>query len=115
MTSLSDCALAGDNCKVRDPRTGYEFDLSSLKGRDYQVRNDKYIYHLSVCGGLAREICTHGDASSGPVSSCQADGAKMKIGGIKKLSACIKYFIHLLAVGVYFHLLASLQDWPTNS
>lgn len=72
----------GDLCRVHDPRSGYEFDLSSLQGRDYQVRNDKYIYHLSVCGGLAREICTHGDAGSGAASSCQADGTKMKIGGL---------------------------------
>lgn len=85
MSKPSDCAVAGDNCRVRDPRSGYEFDLSSLRGRDYQVRNDKYIYHLSVCGGLAREICTHGDASSGAVSSCQVDGTKMKIGGKKQL------------------------------
>lgn len=83
MTSLLDCAAAGDNCRVRDPRSGYEFDLSSLQGRDFQVRNDKYVYHLSVCGGLAREICTHGDPSTGPVSSCQVEGDKTKIGGRK--------------------------------
>lgn len=80
MTNLCDRVVAGDHCRVRDPRSGYEFDLSSLQGRDFQVRNDKYIYHLSVCGGLARDICTHGDSS---VSSCQVDGSKMKIGGKK--------------------------------
>lgn len=83
MTRLCDRVAAGDRCRVHDPRSGYEFDLSSLQGRDYQVRNDKYIYHLSVCGGLAREICTHGDAGSGAASSCQVDGTKMKIGGKK--------------------------------
>lgn len=81
MTHLCDRVAAGDHCRVRDPRSGYEFDLSSLQGRDYPVRNDKYIYHLSVCGGLARNICTHGDAASGNASSCQVDGSKMKIGG----------------------------------
>lgn len=72
----------GDNCRVRDPRTGYEFDLSSLKGKDYPVRNDKYIYHLSVCGPLQRGICTHIDTGNDTVASCQVDGAKEKIGGL---------------------------------
>ncbi|GLD49814.1 cation-independent mannose-6-phosphate receptor [Lates japonicus] len=38
----------GDNCRVRDPKTGYEFDLSSLKGRDYPVRNENTDHYLSV-------------------------------------------------------------------
>lgn len=71
----------GDNCRVRDPKTGYEFDMSSLKGQDYPVRSDKYIYHLSVCGGLQRGICTHGDAGGEPAASCQVDGQNQKIGG----------------------------------
>ncbi|XP_068609541.1 cation-independent mannose-6-phosphate receptor [Brachionichthys hirsutus] len=70
----------GDDCRVRDPRSGYEFNLSSLKGKDYQVRNDIYIYHLSVCEGLQRDICTHTD--TGAVSSCQVDGSNQKIGGL---------------------------------
>ncbi|XP_049445309.1 cation-independent mannose-6-phosphate receptor isoform X1 [Epinephelus fuscoguttatus] len=70
----------GDNCRVRDPKSGYEFNLSSLKGQDYPVRNDKYIYHLSVCGGLQRGICTHKD--TGIVSSCQVDGVNQKIAGL---------------------------------
>lgn len=79
--SPSKLVLPGDNCQVRDLRSGYEFNLSSLKGKDYQVRNDKYIYHLSVCGGLQRDICTHKDTGSETVSSCQVDGANQKIGG----------------------------------
>lgn len=70
--------LTGDSCRVRDPRSGYEFDLSSLKGRVFPVQSDKYTYHLSVCGGLQKDICTHADAT---VGSCQVDGAKQKIGG----------------------------------
>lgn len=79
--------FSGDNCRVRDPRSGYEFDLSSLKGQDYQVRNDKYIYHLSVCGGLKRDICSHGTGSES-VSSCQVEGVKQKIGGTQPLEKC---------------------------
>ncbi|GLD62869.1 cation-independent mannose-6-phosphate receptor, partial [Lates japonicus] len=72
----------GDNCRVRDPKTGYEFDLSSLKGRDYPVRNDKYIYHLSVCGGLQRDVCSSKDTGGRSVSSCQVDGNSHKIAGM---------------------------------
>ncbi|AWP20381.1 putative cation-independent mannose-6-phosphate receptor [Scophthalmus maximus] len=72
----------GADCRVRDPKTGYEFDLSSLKGRDYPIRSDKYIYHLSVCEGLKRGVCTHGNSGLEAVSSCQADGDKHKIAGV---------------------------------
>ncbi|XP_044024917.1 cation-independent mannose-6-phosphate receptor isoform X2 [Siniperca chuatsi] len=72
----------GDNCRVRDPRSGYEFNLSSLKGKDYPVRSDKYIYHLSICGGLQRGICTHKDTGIETVSSCQVDGNNHKIAGL---------------------------------
>ncbi|KAM8847361.1 cation-independent mannose-6-phosphate receptor [Synchiropus picturatus] len=69
----------GDGCQVTDPRSGYIFDLSSLKGRDYSVRSDKYIYHLSVCSALQKGVCTHRDSDQ--VSSCQADGNTHKIAG----------------------------------
>ncbi|XP_034555992.1 cation-independent mannose-6-phosphate receptor [Notolabrus celidotus] len=72
----------GRDCKVRDPRSGFEFNLNSLKGRDYQVRNEKYIYHLSVCEGLQRGICTHKDTGIETVSSCQVDGDNHKIAGM---------------------------------
>ncbi|KAI9547306.1 hypothetical protein NQZ68_018529 [Dissostichus eleginoides] len=73
----------GDNCRVRDPKSGYEFDLSSLKDRDFPIHSDKYIYHLSVCGGLQRDICTHKDTGLESVSSCQVEGeGKAKIAGM---------------------------------
>ncbi|XP_054616857.1 cation-independent mannose-6-phosphate receptor [Dunckerocampus dactyliophorus] len=72
----------GDECRVRDPRSGYEFNLSSLKGKDYPVRRDKYIYHLSVCTGLQRGVCTDKDTGSDVVSSCQVDGSSHKIAGM---------------------------------
>ncbi|KAK5852634.1 hypothetical protein PBY51_006486 [Eleginops maclovinus] len=68
----------GDNCHVRDPKSGYEFDLSSLKGRDYPVLSDKYVYHLAVCGGVQGDVCTHMES----VSSCQVEGSKAKIAGM---------------------------------
>lgn len=76
--SLSTLVLPGENCQVPDSRSGYVFDLSSLKGKDYQVRHDKYIYHLSVCGGLQSKICSHREDT---VASCQVDQNKEKIGG----------------------------------
>lgn len=71
----------GENCQVRDPRSGYEFNLSSLKGRDYPVHSGKYVYHLSVCEGLKRGVCTQADTGSDMVSSCQAEGNTHKIAG----------------------------------
>ncbi|TDH00702.1 hypothetical protein EPR50_G00191090 [Perca flavescens] len=71
----------GDNCRVRDPKSGFEFNLSSLKGQDYPIRSDTYIYHLSVCGGLKSGICTHKDTGSESVSSCQVKGENHKIAG----------------------------------
>ncbi|XP_049613817.1 cation-independent mannose-6-phosphate receptor isoform X2 [Syngnathus scovelli] len=72
----------GNECRVSDPRSGFEFDLSSLKGKDYPVRSDKYIYHLSVCGGLQRGVCTNKETGSDAVSSCQVDGNKHRIAGM---------------------------------
>lgn len=74
----------GDECRVRDPRSGFEFNLSALKGKDYPVRSDKYIYHLSVCGGLQRGVCTDKDTGNDAVSSCQVDGSNHKIAGDQK-------------------------------
>uniref|UniRef100_A0A3Q2ZJ59 Insulin-like growth factor 2 receptor n=1 Tax=Kryptolebias marmoratus TaxID=37003 RepID=A0A3Q2ZJ59_KRYMA len=70
----------GDDCRVRDPKSGYEFDFSSLKSKDYAVTSGKYIYHLSVCGALQGDVCPHDVSKS--VSSCQADGQKHKIAGL---------------------------------
>ncbi|KAG7509424.1 cation-independent mannose-6-phosphate receptor [Solea senegalensis] len=72
----------GSECRVRDPKTGYEFNLSSLKGQDYPVRSGKYIYHLSVCEGLRRGVCTHAVTGIETVSSCQVDGQQHKIAGM---------------------------------
>uniref|UniRef100_UPI0037E7D95A cation-independent mannose-6-phosphate receptor n=1 Tax=Semicossyphus pulcher TaxID=241346 RepID=UPI0037E7D95A len=72
----------GIDCQVRDPRSGFEFNLNSLKGKDYPVRNEKYIYHLSICEGLQRGICTHKDTGIETVSSCQVDGETHKIAGM---------------------------------
>ncbi|XP_061785459.1 cation-independent mannose-6-phosphate receptor [Nerophis lumbriciformis] len=72
----------GDECRVHDQRSGYEFNLNSLKGKDYQVRSDKYIYHLSVCDGLQRGVCTDKDTGSNIVSSCQVKESNHKIAGM---------------------------------
>ncbi|XP_077442699.1 cation-independent mannose-6-phosphate receptor isoform X2 [Stigmatopora argus] len=79
------CAIRkaqGDECRVRDPRSGFEFNLSSLKDKDYPVRSDKYIYHLSVCSGLQRNVCTGKDTGIDLVSSCQVDENNHKIAGM---------------------------------
>ncbi|XP_030577044.1 cation-independent mannose-6-phosphate receptor isoform X2 [Archocentrus centrarchus] len=71
----------GDHCRVRDPKSGYEFDLSSLKGQDYTINTPQYSYHLSICGALQKDVCTHKDASKS-VSSCQVGKDIQKIAGI---------------------------------
>ena len=123
--SLTKLILPGDNCRVRDPRTGYEFDLSSLKGKDYPVRNDKYIYHLSVCGPLQRGICTHINTSNDTVASCQVDGTKEKIGGTeftnKKPLSYICQFDSVWINQYHYSRIDPLcavtyvQDWRTKS
>uniref|UniRef100_A0A673C0F7 Insulin-like growth factor 2 receptor n=1 Tax=Sphaeramia orbicularis TaxID=375764 RepID=A0A673C0F7_9TELE len=71
----------GSECRVRDEKSGYEFNLSSLKGHDYAVVSGKYTYHLAICGGLEGDVCTHKDPSGAAVSSCQVDGSNHKIAG----------------------------------
>ncbi|XP_071019066.1 cation-independent mannose-6-phosphate receptor-like [Oncorhynchus clarkii lewisi] len=72
----------GENCKVKDPRSGYIFDMSSLSGKDYMVKSGQYQYHFSVCGGLQRGICTHKDTGSDQASVCQVEGSTHRIAGI---------------------------------
>ncbi|XP_070567815.1 cation-independent mannose-6-phosphate receptor-like [Ptychodera flava] len=74
----SACALkqiVGSECKVEDPRFGYEFDLSPLRNTtgNYQVPVGKYKYLINVCGPLVGESgpC---DGSQG-VGSCQTQDA----------------------------------------
>uniref|UniRef100_A0A8C6L0H5 Insulin-like growth factor 2 receptor n=6 Tax=Nothobranchius TaxID=28779 RepID=A0A8C6L0H5_NOTFU len=70
----------GQDCHVRDPKSGFEFDFSSLKGKDHAVKSEKYTYHLSVCDALQGDVCTHKDSKS--VASCQTDGNSHKIAGL---------------------------------
>ncbi|KAM4522347.1 cation-independent mannose-6-phosphate receptor isoform 2-T2 [Odontesthes bonariensis] len=72
----------GENCRVRDPKSGYDFDFSSLKGRDYPIQSGKYTYHLSICGALEKDVCTHKDTGIESVSSCQVEGGNHKIAGM---------------------------------
>ncbi|KAF5900285.1 cation-independent mannose-6-phosphate receptor-like, partial [Clarias magur] len=70
--------VQGTDCKVKDPRSGYEFDLSSLSGTDYEVKNPQYEYHFAVCGPLKSTVCAHG----ADVSSCQVEGTTHRICGL---------------------------------
>uniref|UniRef100_A0A8C7QBA3 Insulin-like growth factor 2 receptor n=1 Tax=Oncorhynchus mykiss TaxID=8022 RepID=A0A8C7QBA3_ONCMY len=72
----------GENCKVKDPRSGYMFDMSSLSGKDYMVKSGQYQYHFSVCGGLKRGICTHKDTGNDQVSACQVKDSTHRIAGM---------------------------------
>uniref|UniRef100_A0A4W5NR28 Insulin-like growth factor 2 receptor n=1 Tax=Hucho hucho TaxID=62062 RepID=A0A4W5NR28_9TELE len=72
----------GENCKVKDTRSGYVFDMSSLSGKDYMVKSGQYQYHLSVCGGLQRGVCTHKDTGSDQVSACQVKDSTHRIAGM---------------------------------
>lgn len=67
----------GANCKVKDPRSGYEFDLTPLSGKDYEVKSLQYEYHFAVCGPIKTSVCPHG----GNVSSCQVETSSQRISG----------------------------------
>lgn len=79
---VSNLWVPGDNCRVRDPKTGYEFDLSSLKGKDYSINTTQYSYQLSICGALQKDVCAHKDAGKS-VSSCQVGRNNQKIAGME--------------------------------
>lgn len=104
--SLHNFVLTGSDCRVRDPRSGYEFDLSSLKRDDYPVRNGKYIYHLSICGGLQRDVCSPGDSGAESVSSCQVDGKNQKIAGtIFCLFRCLMWYLcHCSVIALFMYV-----------
>ncbi|MED6270432.1 hypothetical protein CHARACLAT_010298 [Characodon lateralis] len=72
--------VKGENCRVRDPKSGYEFDFTSLKNRDFAITSNKYSYHLSVCSELKKNVCSQKNKES--VSSCQVDGNTHKIAGL---------------------------------
>ncbi|MEQ2270167.1 hypothetical protein XENORESO_016520, partial [Xenotaenia resolanae] len=72
--------VKGENCRVRDPKSGYEFDFTSLKNRDFAITSNKYSYHLSVCSELKKNVCN--DKNEESVSSCQVDGNTHKIAGL---------------------------------
>lgn len=72
--------VQGTNCKVKDPRSGYEFDLTPLSGKDYEVKSPQYEYHFAVCGPVKTSVCPHGDDNM--VSSCQVEGSNHKISGL---------------------------------
>ncbi|KAM9355931.1 cation-independent mannose-6-phosphate receptor [Pholidichthys leucotaenia] len=72
----------GTDCRVRDPKSGYEFNLSSLKGSDYSVTSGKYTYHLAVCGAVQKDICTRKDKGAETIAACQVDGKNQKIAGL---------------------------------
>ncbi|XP_029965640.1 LOW QUALITY PROTEIN: cation-independent mannose-6-phosphate receptor [Salarias fasciatus] len=72
----------GNDCRVRDPRTGVLLDLSPLKGRDFSVSPPglKYSYRLAVCGALRGPACTH--THTDRVASCQLDGERHRVAGL---------------------------------
>ncbi|XP_064196429.1 cation-independent mannose-6-phosphate receptor [Anguilla rostrata] len=74
--------VQGDNCQVRDPRSSYVFDMTSLSGKDYTVKSGEYEYHFAVCGALNEKICTHKDTGNETVSSCQVEGSTHRIAGL---------------------------------
>lgn len=70
---------SGANCKVKDPRSGYEFNLTPLSGKDYEVKSSQYEYHFAVCGPIKTSVCPHGENNM--VASCQVEGSSHRISG----------------------------------
>uniref|UniRef100_A0A672Q5X8 Cation-independent mannose-6-phosphate receptor-like n=1 Tax=Sinocyclocheilus grahami TaxID=75366 RepID=A0A672Q5X8_SINGR len=72
--------VQGENCKVEDPKSGYEYNLTPLAGKDYEVKDLSYEYHFAVCGPVTSSVCPHGPSNS--VSSCQVEGSTHRIAGL---------------------------------
>ncbi|XP_016329709.1 cation-independent mannose-6-phosphate receptor-like [Sinocyclocheilus anshuiensis] len=72
--------VQGENCKVEDPKSGYEYNLTPLAGKDYEVNDLSYEYHFAVCGPVTSSVCPHGPSNS--VSSCQVEGSTHRIAGL---------------------------------
>uniref|UniRef100_A0A8B9KQH5 Insulin-like growth factor 2 receptor n=1 Tax=Astyanax mexicanus TaxID=7994 RepID=A0A8B9KQH5_ASTMX len=72
--------VTGTDCKVRDPRSGYEYNLNLLAGTDYEVKSSQYEYHFAVCGPITSSVCPHGDKNT--VASCQVEGSRHRISGV---------------------------------
>ncbi|XP_028676700.1 cation-independent mannose-6-phosphate receptor isoform X2 [Erpetoichthys calabaricus] len=62
----------GNNCQVRDPKSGYLFDLTPLSLEDYVVNTEEYEYHFRVCGPLKTAVCLNKTGVGlEEISSCQ--------------------------------------------
>lgn len=72
--------VQGEKCKVKDPKSGYEYNLKPLAGKDYEVKGLGYEYHFAVCGPITTSVCPHGPSNT--VSSCQVEGQKHRIAGV---------------------------------
>uniref|UniRef100_A0A8C1XXP6 Insulin-like growth factor 2 receptor n=1 Tax=Cyprinus carpio TaxID=7962 RepID=A0A8C1XXP6_CYPCA len=72
--------VQGENCKVKDPKSGYEYNLTPLAGKDYDVKDLSYEYNFAVCGPVTSSVCPHGPSNS--VSSCQVKGSTHRIAGL---------------------------------
>ncbi|XP_076873911.1 cation-independent mannose-6-phosphate receptor isoform X2 [Brachyhypopomus gauderio] len=72
--------VQGQNCMVKDPRSGFEYDLTPLSGRDHEVKIDQYVYHFAVCSPIKTSVCPHGPGEA--VSSCQVEGTTHRIAGM---------------------------------
>lgn len=79
MALTTSYSLTGENCKVKDPKSGYEYNLTPLAGKDYEVKGLHYEYHFAVCGPVATAVCPHG--ADKPVSSCQVEEKSHRIAG----------------------------------
>ncbi|XP_072542274.1 cation-independent mannose-6-phosphate receptor [Salminus brasiliensis] len=72
--------VSGKDCKVKDPKSGYEYSLMPLYGKDYEVKSTQYEYHFAVCGPITTSVCPHGEKNT--VASCQVEGTNHRISGM---------------------------------
>ncbi|XP_056125524.1 cation-independent mannose-6-phosphate receptor [Rhinichthys klamathensis goyatoka] len=72
--------VQGEKCKVQDPKSGYEYNLTPLAGKDYEVKGLGYEYHFAVCSPITTSVCPHDTSKT--VSSCQVEGQTHRIAGV---------------------------------
>lgn len=103
--------FVGEKCKVQDPKSGYEYNLTPLAGKDYEVKGLGYEYHFAVCSPITTSVCPH--SPSNTVSSCQVEGQKHRIAGefISKVQyQC--WASRLLVVDFFFFSMFNLSHAP---
>ncbi len=97
LTQFSFLMPIGENCKVKHPKSGYEYNLTPLAGKDYEVKDLSYEYHFAVLAQLHPRSALTVPATLCP--SCQVEGSAHRIAG-----EFVLFSIKIELVGHFFFI-----------